>query len=499
MNRIDSAGSVSPGPAHNEPPGTASTDYSRESLSLITSDRQGLDKVLAGSLLRLQQQYPASRRLLLAVSGGMDSMVLLHACWRLRQQQALPFAGLRVVHVNHGISAHAAAWQAHCRTVCEQLDVAFVAHQCNVHRGPGQSPEAQARDARYSVFVQELQADEALLLAHHQDDQLETVLLRLLRAAGPRGLAGMPESRALGAGVLWRPWLAVSREQLAAWAQLHDVRWMEDDSNSDDRLSRNYLRHNIMPLLAAHWSGWRQSVARTAVLGADADSVLAELADELLTGLTPSDSHRLLCTGLCELSAAKQRLVIRHWLLRETGQVPGWKLVQRVQDELLGAGDDAQPEITWQPWQLRRFADELYLIEALEPVPAPPAAGYEWRPQGDGRFVARVLPGNGSLRMLRVTDVQHRGVMRLPAGDCVIRYRQGGEECALPGRPRRPLKKILQECAVPPWVRERTPLLYIDNKLAWIVGVGVCDGFQVVDEGAGWAVSWQMPSRQDHI
>lgn len=478
---------------------SADSNTSREQSSLISSDRQGLDKVLASVLLRLQQQYPTSRRLLLAVSGGMDSMVLLHACWRLRQQQALPFDDMRVVHVNHGISAHAAAWQAHCQAVCEHLDVAFVAHQLTVQREPGQSLEAQARDARYSVFAQELSADEALLLAHHQDDQLETVLLRLLRAAGPRGLAGMPESRPLGAGVLWRPWLSVTREQLAAWAQAHDVRWVEDDSNSDDSLSRNYLRHHIMPLLGTHWTGWRQSVARTAALGADADSVLAELADELLAALSSTHSDRLACIGLRELSPAKQRLVIRHWLLRETGQVPGWKLVQRVQDELLDAAEDAQPQINWQHWQLRRFREQLYLLEALDDLPPVPAEGYAWQAQGDGRFVARVLPGNGALRLLHFTDTGQRDVMSLPAGECVIRYRQGGEQCALPGRPTRSLKKILQESAVPPWVRERTPLLYIDNKLAWIVGVGVCDGFQRVDEGAGWAVSWQIPSRQDHI
>ncbi|MEX0738377.1 MAG: tRNA lysidine(34) synthetase TilS [Pseudohongiella sp.] len=478
---------------------TADTDYSREQTSLHETAHQNPVEVLVSALLRLHQQQPACRRLLLGVSGGLDSMVLLHACHQLHAQQRLPFAGLRVVHVNHGISAHADAWQAHCLAVCRALDVDCVAHRVTVQRAPGQSPEAVARDARYQVFAQELAADEALLLAHHQDDQLETVLLRLLRAAGPRGLAGMPESRALGAGVLWRPLLAATRAQLAGWARANALQWHDDDSNGDDSLSRNYLRHRLMPTLAEHWPGWRQSVARTAALGADADLILSELAGQLLLTLSPPDSNRLSCAGVRNLSAARQRLVIRHWLLRETEQVPGWRLVQRVQDELLSARDDAQPQINWQHWQLRRFRDELYLIEALDDVPAQPDEGYAWRPQGDGRYVARVLPGNGSLRLYQPVGAQKHQVMRLPAGECVIRYRRGGEVCALPGRPQRPLKKILQESALPPWVRERTPLLYIDHKLAWIVGVGVCDGFQAVDEGAGWAVSWQTPSRQDHI
>lgn len=482
-------------------------EYSQKQLSVQDTDRQGLEQVLASSLWRLRQQAPGCRRLVLGVSGGMDSMVLLHVCKLLSVQPAdgqsvvWPFDSLRVVHVNHGISADAAHWQAHCQAVCRELDIDCVAHQVSVHRAGGESPEAQARQARYAVFEQELAADEALLLAHHQDDQLETVLLRLLRASGPRGLAGMPESRALGAGILWRPWLSVARTQLTAWASAHEVRWVEDDSNSDDRLSRNFLRHRVMPLLAAHWPGWRQSVTRTAMLGADADSVLTELAGQLLDSMSPVTGEGLSGAGLRDLSAARQRLVLRQWLLRETGQMPGWRLVQRVQTELLGAAPDAQPQINWQHWQLRRFRDQLYVLEALEPVPAMPADGYAWLPQSDGRFVARVLPGNGSLRLYQVPagSAHEHTAMRFPTGACVIRYRRGGEMCALPGRPTRPLKKILQESAVPPWVRERTPLLYVDNKLACIVGVGVCDGFQVVDEGTGWAVRWQMPSRQDHI
>lgn len=478
---------------------TADTTHSREQPSLHETDSQDLDRVLVSSLLRLQQQYPACRTLLLGVSGGMDSLVLLQACWQLSQEQALPFAGMRVIHVNHGISASAAHWQAHCQMVCQKLDIEFVAHQVRVRRAAGQSLEAMARDARYEIFAQELAADEALLLGHHQDDQLETVLLRLLRAAGPRGLAGMPEGRPLGNGILWRPLLALKREQIAGWADTHALCWCEDDSNSDDSLSRNYLRRRVIPLLAKHWPGWRQSVARTAALGADADGILREVAEQLLASLSPAHSSRLSCVGLRALSAAKQRLVIRHWLLRETEQVPGWRLVQRIQDELLAARDDAQPRIDWQHWQLRRFRDELYLIEALDGIPGQPPEGYPWLPQRDGGYAARILPANGSLRLIQVTDPQQNGLMRLPAGQCVIRYRRGGEQCSLPGRPRRPLKKILQESALPPWVRERTPLLYVNDRLAWIVGVGVCDGFQAVDGDAGWAVSWQMPWRQDHI
>lgn len=474
----------------------ADTNYSREQQTLTQAGPQDPEKILGSSLLRLQQQYPVCRKLVVALSGGLDSMALLEACVSLQQAGELPFEGLRVIHVNHGLSRNAEDWETHCRSWCQYRQVAFYAQRVSFEREAGDSLEAIARQARYAVFEQQLGADEALLLAHHLDDQAETVLLRLLRGAGSRGLAGMPESRPLGPGVLWRPWLATSRKQIEQWAQQRSLSWVEDDSNANLTLSRNYLRHQVLPVVAEHWPGWRHSISQSAELSADADEILQEFAERELAALGATADAPLPCGPVLAMTPARQRLLIRQWLLRQIGETPGRRLVQRVRQEMLGAADDAQPKIVWQHHVLRRYRGALHVTEQLDALPVTAQTSYPWRPQADGRFVARVLPGNGSLRLYQAPAP---GAMRLPQGECEIRYRQGGERCALAGRPRRALKKILQESAVPPWLRERTPLLYIDGRLAWIVGVGVCEGFQLADDETGWAVSWQMASRQDHI
>lgn len=474
----------------------ADTNYSREQQTLTQAGPQDPEKILGSSLLRLHQQYPVCRKLVVALSGGLDSTALLEACVALQQAGGLPFEGLRVIHVNHGINSNADDWETHCRSWCQYRQVEFYAQRVLVNRDAGDSLEAVAREARYAVFEQQLNADEALLLAHHLDDQAETVLLRLLRGAGSRGLAGMPRSRPLGQGVLWRPWLATSRKQIERWAQQRSLRWVEDGSNTDLTLSRNYLRHQVLPLVAGHWPGWQQSISQSAELSADADEILQVFAERELAALGATDGAPLPCGPVLAMTAACQRLLIRQWLSRQVGETPGRRLIQRVRQEMLGAAEDAQPQILWHHHVLRRYRGALYVTEQLEALPVGAHISYPWQSQADGRFVALVLPGNGSLRLYRAPAP---GVMRLPQGKCEIRYRQGGERCALAGRPRRALKKILQESAVPPWLRERTPLLYIDGKLAWIVGVGVCEGFQLADDETGWAVSWQMASRQDHI
>lgn len=460
--------------------------------------QQPLSQSLQHSLQLLRQQHPQCTGLVIALSGGLDSVALLDACVHLQSEAPQLFpSGLRALHIHHGLSPNADDWQRHCEQLCSHHGVPLSCVSVQVARDDGQGLEAQAREQRYRVFAGQLAAHEALLMAHHLDDQAETVLLRLLRGAGPGGLAGMPQQRSLGEGVLWRPLLDIPRSGIEHYAHTRQLRWVEDESNTDITLSRNYLRHQVIPAIAEHWPVWRNSVLRSGMLGGDAEQILQELAQETLLPLRDADEQSLQWPPLLDMSPARQRLLIRHWLQQQTGQVPGWRLVHRVMQEVLGAAPDAQPEVAWDDWLLRRYRDRLYLSQAHESVqqrvsqreqlPDMPDAGYAWMPQSDGRLPALVLPGNGAVRLFQIAQ----GGMRLPQGECRIRYRSGGERCALPGRPHRALKKILQESAIPPWVRARTPLLYVDGELAWIAGVGVCEGFQT--DGPGWAVAWQMP------
>lgn len=467
------------------------------------------DKLLAGpvpalliSLNKLHQQAPEVRALVIALSGGLDSMVLLDCCINSRGQWIAMFpGGLRAIHVHHGLSANADHWLSFCKQQCALADVAFFSAKVGVRlqglSAAGESLEEAARHSRYQVFERELGSDEVLLMAHHKDDQAETVLLNLLRGSGARGLAGIPEGRPLGRGQLWRPLLQHSRAELESYALLRSLPWVEDESNADTRLSRNFARHELLPLMASHWPAARDALVRTAQLQADNDELLSLLAQQYLQEHYDAEENSLQVAALLVASPAMQRLVLRHWLHvgsspEQAGRLwPDWQCLQTLIDEVLLAGADAEPLLHWQGREIRRFRDSLYLMWPAETLPPPPIDGYLWPQTPDGRLPVMVLPGNnGSLRLLHVKE---RGMI-FPTGECRVRYRGSeGLECALAGRPRRALKKILQESDVPPWIRARTPLIYINNQLAWIAGVGVCEGFQSDNGVNGWAVNWQMP------
>lgn len=473
---------------------------------------------LLASLRQLHERYPDIRTLVIALSGGLDSMVLLDLCQRTRSQWTPWFAGgMRALHVHHGLSAHADDWEALCREICAQHAVPFSALRAGARvqacRDAGQSLEAAARQARYEQFEQELGGDEVLLMAHHLDDQAETVLLNLLRGSGARGLSGMPQQRELGQGRLWRPFLAsdaepeqgLSRADLQAWAQ-HGLRWVEDESNADTSLSRNFLRHQVLPLLQHKWPGLTRSLSRTAQQQAQADELLTGLAQAYLQMHADTEAATLDVAELRRQSPALQALVLRHWLHAharsagprgQTGQWPDWQSVQSVRLEVMLADEDAEPLLQWQGREIRRFRDRLYLMWPCEPQTPAPAGGFLWQQTPDGRLPALVLPGNGTLRLIQS---RHKA-MRRPDGDCQVLYRHygaddnllsGSFECALAGRPRRPLKKILQESDLPPWQRGRVPLIFCGDRLAWIGGVGVCEGFQAAEGETAWAVNWQM-------
>ena len=201
-------------------------------------------------------------RLVVGFSGGADSHSLLHALVELSRREDLP--PVIALHVNHGLHEDANAWTTHCAAVASDLGVEF--HERVVSVDAGASPEAQARDARYTVFESFLDAGDVLLLGHHLDDQVETVLFRLIRGAGPSGLAGIPEQRPLGRGLLVRPLLAITRAQIEDYAVFHELSFLNDSSNVDTRYDRNFLRHKVLPLIESRWPGYRSGFARSAAL-----------------------------------------------------------------------------------------------------------------------------------------------------------------------------------------------------------------------------------------
>lgn len=401
-----------------------------------------------------------ARQVLVGFSGGLDSTVLLHLLAELRRQGLLS-AQLGALHVHHGLHPQADAWLLHCRAQAEALEVAW--HECRVkvQLRPGDSPEAAARDARYAAFADSMQPGTVLALAHHADDQVETVLLHLLRGSGPRGLAGMPQQRALGPGLLCRPLLPVTRSQLLAWAKGKALQWIEDPANLDPGFTRNQLRHEVLPQLQRVAPGLQHSIARTAALAAEADELLQVLAHDDLRAARTEHDNQLLLTPLLQLSPARLRNVLRHWtgslLQRLQGSAITHAALQQSVATLVPARADATPVVAWgegeRRLELRRYRDRLYLIK---PMPAVPAC-LDWDP-------AQPLALPGVLGTLHC-EVNGQAPAAGSWPTLQVHFRSGGERLSRQGRPGQSLKHLLQDAGVPPWLRPCVPLVSCQGQL----------------------------------
>ena len=387
---------------------------------------------------------PAPAAVLVALSGGLDSSVLLHALARQPQYRR---AGLRALHVHHGLHADADAWAEHCTACCAALAIPLQVLRVQVPRDSGHGLEAAARQARRTAFAQVLGEGEWLALAQHRDDQAETFLLRALRASGPDGLAAMQPLRSFANGMLWRPLLALPRSALQAYAQLHALRWIEDPSNADPGFDRNFLRLQVLPLLRQRWPHADAALARSAQLCGEAGALLDDGDQAALEALRADATAPLSLPQLRALPAPRRARVLRRWIA-QAGLPPlpaaGLLAIERT---LLHARADAAAQFAWHGATLRSWREALYAERDPPPLPA------DWQAQWDGR-APLALPDGRRLRLLADTPL----VFDAPL---LVRLRQGGERILLPGRLHsQALKQLLQERAVPPWQRARLPLLF---------------------------------------
>lgn len=410
----------------------------------------------------------------IAFSGGLDSTVLLHLLGNLAKNQSLP--PLQAIHVHHGLQAAADGWPAHCQAVCDAAGVPLRVMHVQVQSGA--SLERAARDARYQAFAEIIGPSELLLTGQHRDDQAETLLFRLLRGAGLRGLTGMPALRPLGKGHLVRPLLDMSRAELEAYAREQQLNWIEDPSNGDSRFSRNYLRHQVFPLLTARWPQAANTLARTAGHLAQAQELLDELAQlDVQAAQRPSafawlPLPSLALAPLRDLSDARQRNALRYWLapltlLPDSEHWIGWHTLR-------DARADAQPVWCLADGQLHRCNDRIWWMPAdwSEISDTPLSWSHPQNPLQ--------LPGNGQLYFSG----------HAPEGPLGIRYRQGGEVMEVPGRGRRDLKRLLNESAVPGFIRGRLPLLYQGTRLVAVANLARAS----TGQGDDWQLHWAPPT-----
>lgn len=373
-------------------------------------------------------------------SGGADSSVLLHLLARAGWARA---RGLRAVHVHHGLHAQADAWAGHCQQACAALGVPLRIVAVTVVRD-GQGPEAAARDVRHAAFEAELQDGELLALAQHRDDQAETFLLRALRASGPDGLAAMRPWRRFGRGWLWRPLLDVARTDLQAYAQAHGLHWIEDPSNADDMIERNFLRLRVLPMLRERWPQADTALARSAALCAQAADLLQPQDATQLARCTIDSASQLSVAKLRELDSPRRARVLRRWIdVLGLPALPA-RGVAAIESDLLPAASDSAARFDWSGATVRRWRESLHAQRETPPLPA------DWRIDWDGRKPLD-LPSGGRLELSGV-DAFDEPVQ--------AHARTGGERIWLTGRAHsHALKHLLQETGVPPWLRARMPLL----------------------------------------
>lgn len=429
----------------------------------------------------LARTIPPAAAITVALSGGVDSIVLLEL---LRRSPAAGDHPLHALHVNHALSPHADEWERFCRRHCARRRLPFRAARVEV-AGNGANVEAEARAARYRAFAS--CGTPFLALAHHRDDQAETLLLNLLRGSGVYGLAGMPSrrflSRAPGAEVmLVRPLLASSRDQIERYARLRRLSWIEDQSNRDPRFARNFLRLEVLPLLERRFPGSGEALARSAAHLADAAALLDELAASDCAQV--GEEGRLHAERLGALGEVRAANALRHYLARHGEPPPGLARTREMLRQLTRAKPDAQPRIALRDASLHRFRGWIELVP--RDAGATPPSRLPW--QGE-RCVA--LAGNGALL---AASVRGAGVSarRLAQAPVTIRWRQGGERIrvAATGR-RRTVKNLLREAGVVPWARARVPLLFCGEELVWVPFVGVAADYQAAAGERSWRFSWR--------
>ncbi len=407
-------------------------------------------------------------KLIVGFSGGLDSTVLLHL---LASHSSLRHK-LIAVHINHGISTNAEYWQNHCEQFCLNSGIKFISRSVQFDRSA--NIEEEARVARYTVFSSLLNVQDCLILAHHRDDQAETVLLQLFRGAGVDGLAAMSELSSCGLGALARPFLAYSREQLEHYAASYRLKWIEDESNQEINYSRNYLRHQIMPLLLKKWPGVAGNIARTAIHCQQAKANLDDLAID--------DNQELLVTrsslsieSLKKLSMDRMANVLRVWLKKNQAQLPSTATFQRLIHEVIFASLDATPVVSWGEIQVRRYQQHLYL-DKKKVINLPSCI--EWT-----EFPLPLVLTEYNFRL--TARKMDQGIVVPPKARIVIRFREGGEQFCWHGQTKE-LKKLFQEWAIPPWLRGTIPLLFINDQLAAVVGYAVSDLFFSSTSSEAW-------------
>jgi tRNA(Ile)-lysidine synthase len=420
---------------------------------------QGVEDALAAAFANIE----LDQGVVVAFSGGIDSTVLLHACHHYALTSGHT---IKALYVDHQLQKHSSDWQRHCQKFCAALEINYDSVQVDTRAFADNGPEGSAREARYQAFSEYLHAGEVLLTAHHADDQVETLFLRLLRGAGNKGLVGCVAQRQLGSGQLLRPLLGVSQQIILCYAEGHHLEWCDDPSNQSLQMDRNYLRHEVMPKLYQRWPQLRATVLRASQWQAESTQLLERLAEQDCGGCS---DNPLPIEVLPKQHAASLKNALRWWIQQQGFKPPSASVLQQITEHLLPAPEDAMACVKWSQVEMRKYRDQLYVFPALSEHCVSQQLAWDLNDPLHLPSVGVTLTHNE----LHKAGLSLQGVEQLH-----IRFRQGGESLRPRGRGcEKSLKALFQEQGVPPWLRDRIPLLYHHDQLIFVLGYWIHEGY----------------------
>ena len=424
--------------------------------------------------------FPPGTRFVVAFSGGADSLALLHAFTRVRARD--PGLRLCAVHVDHHLHPGSTGWARHCLEVCGRLSVDLTVLDANVEANNAEHvDEGAARVARYAEFERFVAGRDVLCTAHSEDDHIETVLLNLLRGAGPRGLAGIPDRRRLGKGTIARPLLGVLREEIHAYARATGLPIVQDPANVDPRFSRTVLRRTIIPVLEARWPGVRSTLARAAHLGRESARLLDALAAIDLESAGGIGGATLGVKEVGALEHARRRNAIAGWLRTRGIASPGERRIDQIARQVMEARSDAMPCVSLGDVEVRRYRGRIRLVRRMPPVVTQVVHGW--------RIPETLTVDHGSLAWERCIDGGFDD--RIRGARLSVRFRGDDARWMRPlGVRGHSLKKRFQSLAIPPWERGHVPLVYAGNELAAIGTVWINPQFAAPSTTPGWRIVW---------
>jgi len=423
--------------------------------------------------------FSDSKKIIISYSGGIDSSVLLHLLFSIRENLK---QSLEVIHINHGLYEKSDDWERFCKKECASYNIPFTAISIHENCPKNVSVECWARDKRYFLIGKEMSKDDVLLTAHHMDDQVETFFLQALRGAGPRGLSSMPVVKRFGDGFHARPFLHIRRSELERYAKINNLLWQDDQSNSDIRYDRNYLRHRVLANVENSWPSYRQNISRVISHQKESMNLLGEIALE--------DMKKVLCKNLInldikmlkKLSLPRQKNLIFYWLDNLNLEKPGSKHMSQIITTLINAGPDKSPCVNWKNTEVRKYRDHLYALETIKTHDENEEIYWNTNSpleiQGE-KLIAKETYGKGILKSC------------INGAKITIRYRHGGEKIYLNSLSNsKTVKQLFQEYGVLPWLRDRVPLIYINEELAVIPGFCIGKRFSASGNERSLDIYW---------